>query len=582
MRFEVEPFLFYIKKTIPLRSVTAVSPTCFTSFQESTDNYELPERFTFPFYYIPHPLCLLAAKELQEYLQNQTDWVHDFGLDGSETANSIGKMFGVLVVQHPKGELGYLSAFSGKLANGNHHKGFVPPVFDMLKKDGFFKKEEEVLNQINRQLEALEQEPALLEAQAEMQLLTNTANERLADYRAEMKAAKKARKEKRALAQTELVPTAFAELKEELRQESLRYNFYYKDLNKYWKERLSQQQQKLDKYLQQINHLKQERKQKSAALQQQLFDQYQFLNQAGERKGLCSIFESTVQVKPPAGAGECAAPKLLQYAFLHQLRPIAMAEFWWGQPPKSAIRKHGQFYPACRGKCEPILAHMLKGIKMDKNPMLTNPAIGQLLSIIYEDEQMLVINKPSGFLSVPGKNIQDSVYLRIKQRFPKATGPLIVHRLDMCTSGIMLIAKTKDAHRALQQQFIKRTIKKRYVALLEAAIEGEEGLIDLPLRVDLDDRPRQLVCYEYGKQAKTQWKVVERTSNTTRIHFFPITGRTHQLRVHAAHPLGLDTPIIGDDLYGNRAERLHLHAEWIEFKHPTTNEMMEIKVEAGF
>lgn len=565
-----------------MHSASSTSTDCFTTFQADTTACSLPDRFTFPFYYEPHPLCLLAAQELQQHLTTQTEWEHDFGLAGAETISSIGKMFGVLVVQNQAGKLGYLAAFSGKLANGNHHKGFVPPVFDMLQWDGFFRKEEEVLNQLNRDLEQLEQDPAYLATKTETEQLNTTAAAKLAAYRTEMKAAKKARKIRRTQAEKELVPTAFAALKEELRQQSLRYNFYYKDLNKYWKKRLAQQQAKLGLYTQKIEQIKQTRKQKSAALQQQLFDQYQFLNQAGERKSLIPIFANTVQGKPPAGAGECAAPKLLQYAFLHQLRPVAMAEFWWGQSPKSAIRKHGQFYPACRGKCEPILAHMLKGIEMDKNPMLTNPAVGRLISIVYEDDAMLVINKPTEFLSVPGKNIQDSVYLRIKQRYPNATGPLIVHRLDMSTSGLMLIAKTAAANKALQQQFIKRTIKKRYVALLEGVIDADEGIIDLPLRVDLDDRPRQLVCYEYGKQARTQWKVVERTDTTTRIHFFPITGRTHQLRVHAAHSLGLNTAIIGDDLYGNRADRLHLHAAWIQFKHPVTEEVMEIEVAADF
>ena len=214
--------------------------------------------------------------------------------------------------------------------------------------------------------------------------------------------------------------------------------------------------------------------------------------------------------------------------------------------------------------------------------MLTNPAEGKTVAVVYEDEHMVVINKPSEFFSVPGKNIEDSVALRMRQRYPKATGPLIVHRLDMSTSGLMLIAKTKDVHKRLQYQFVKRLVQKRYVAVLDGLIEEDSGFIDLPLRVDLDDRPRQLVCYEHGKNARTKWEVIERVDGKTRIHFYPITGRTHQLRVHAAHPLGLNTPIIGDDLYGKKGTRLHLHAEWIEFLHPTTKEKMEIEVLAEF
>ena len=183
---------------------------------------------------------------------------------------------------------------------------------------------------------------------------------------------------------------------------------------------------------------------------------------------------------------------------------------------------------------------------------------------------------------MPGKNIEDSVYLRIKQSYPTATGPLIVHRLDMSTSGLMVIALSKQAHKNLQKQFINRTVKKRYVALLDGLLTAEEGLIELPLRVDLDDRPRQLVCYQYGKSAKTKWQVLERKNNQTKVYFLPITGRTHQLRVHSAHVKGLDTPIVGDDLYGKKAVRLHLHAEFLQLNHPVTREVMQFQTEAEF
>jgi len=282
------------------------------------------------------------------------------------------------------------------------------------------------------------------------------------------------------------------------------------------------------------------------------------------------------------GSGECAAPKLLQYAFQHKMKPLAMAEFWWGQSPKSEIRKHQNFYPACIGKCKPILSHMLAGMNIDENPLLKNPAEGKEIDIVFEDEYLLVVNKPAEFLSVPGRNIQDSVANRMKEKYPEATGPLIVHRLDMSTSGIMLIAKSLEVHKFLQAQFIKRTIKKRYVALLEGIVSEEEGTVDLPLRTDWNERPKQLVCYESGKPAQTNWKVIDRKNKQTRIHFFPITGRSHQLRVHAAHPLGLNIPIVGDDLYGKKNERLCLHAEWIEFQHPISREVMSVEIEAEF
>lgn len=260
-----------------------------------------------------------------------------------------------------------------------------------------------------------------------------------------------------------------------------------------------------------------------------------------------------------------------------------MAEFWWGQSPKSEIRKHKQFYPACKSKCEPILAsHMLKGLNMEPNPFEENPAENKEIEIVYEDDVLAIINKPAEFLSVPGKIITDSVYQRMKERYPNSTGPLIVHRLDMSTSGLLLIAKNEETYIKLQSQFIKRTIKKRYVALLDGVVLENEGVINLPLRVDLEDRPRQLVCYEHGKQAQTKWKVIEIKNNQTRVYFYPITGRTHQLRVHASHELGLKTPIVGDDLYGKKANRLHLHAEKITFIHPNSKEELTFQKEADF
>ena len=259
-----------------------------------------------------------------------------------------------------------------------------------------------------------------------------------------------------------------------------------------------------------------------------------------------------------------------------------MAEFWWGISPNSAIRKHKNFYPACQGRCKPILNHMLEGVKMDANLLLENLAEKQPLEIVYEDAVLLVVNKPAEFLSVPGKDITDSVYTRIKAQYPNASGPLIVHRLDMSTSGILILTKTKEANKILQSQFIKRTIKKRYVALLDGEISENSGKIQLPLRVDLDDRPRQLVDFEYGKNAITDWEIIKKEKGKTKVHFYPITGRTHQLRVHAAHKDGLNTPIFGDDLYGKKENRLHLHAEFIEFSHPSTKEIMRFTVAADF
>jgi tRNA pseudouridine32 synthase/23S rRNA pseudouridine746 synthase len=286
--------------------------------------------------------------------------------------------------------------------------------------------------------------------------------------------------------------------------------------------------------------------------------------------------------KPPAGSGDCAAPKLLQYAFQHELTPVVMAEFWWGISPNSEIRKHKNFYPSCQSRCKPILKHMLKGVRMNENLLLKNLSVKQELKIIFEDDDIIIVNKPPEFLSVPGKEIKDSVYTRIKQQYPSATGPLIVHRLDMSTSGILVLTKTKEANRILQNQFIKRTIKKRYVALLSGKLSKKKGVITLPLRLDLDDRPRQLVDFKNGKTAKTNWNVITQNDTHTRVHFYPITGRTHQLRVHAAHKDGLNLPIIGDDLYGTKQDRLYLHADFIEFIHPSSQKKMSFTLPSNF
>jgi tRNA pseudouridine32 synthase/23S rRNA pseudouridine746 synthase len=555
-----------------------MSKSIFQPFKTTISGISLPEKFTFPFYYEPHELSVIASTELQAYLETQSDFEHNFGLQEHQEGLVIGKMFGVLVCQNQVGELGYLWAFSGKLAGVNHHSYFVPTIFDMLQEDGFFRKEEEVLNAINRQIEILENSEEL---QSKKSQLENTKNEAVTDIQNQkdkIKKLKVERDEKR-ISFTNLSSAEIEQLELELSEESKKESILLKKMTKYWNFQIEKAQNEVNLLLDEINQLKEERRLKSGALQQKLFAEYSFLNQFGERKSIGEIFNNN----PPAGAGECAAPKLLHYAFEHNLKPIAMAEFWWGQSPKSEIRKHKQFYPACKSKCEPILlSHMLKGLDMEANPFQENPAEGKDIEIVFEDEFLAVINKPAEFLSVPGKIISDSVYQRVKELYPNATGPLIVHRLDMSTSGLMLIAKDEETYVKLQSQFIKRTIKKRYIALLDGILEENEGIIDLPLRVDLDDRPRQLVCYEHGKTAQTKWEKIEIRNNQTLVYFYPITGRTHQLRVHASHELGLNTPIVGDDLYGSKANRLHLHAESLTFEHPISKKQISLKTEIHF
>lgn len=557
-------------------------PKFTDTFFHSLDlDVELPKQFTYPFYYKPHELSVHAAKDLQNYLESQTDFKHNFGLNTETEGLVIGKMFGVMVVKNENDELGYLAAFSGKLAESNYHKGFVPTVFDTLDENGFYKKGEAELNRLNAEIESLESSSELAKTQLGLQEAETSYHTELKVFKAKIKAKKKARNAKREAARGTLSSDAFATLLEDLKNESIHYHFRLKDLKTAWEKKIEATKHHLDSLLKPIIAIKEKRATLSASLQKRLHQNYRFLNANGVTKDLLDIFKDAM-VPPPAGSGECAAPKLFQYAYEHHLKPIAMAEFWWGASPKSQVRKHKEYYPSCRSKCEPILGHMMLGLNVETNPIQTVADYKAPLDIVYEDDYLLVVNKPHEFLSVPGKHITASVLTRMRRYLPKAKGPLLVHRLDMSTSGLLLVAKNEKTHKNLQKQFIERTVKKRYVALLDGEITQKEGVIDLPLRVDLDNRPQQLVCYEHGKPAKTKYEVVGVENGKTRIHFYPITGRTHQLRVHAAHVDGLNCPILGDDLYGKKGERLCLHAEHIEFVHPVTQEVLEVVCEVPF
>ncbi|WP_114326627.1 RluA family pseudouridine synthase [Candidatus Colwellia aromaticivorans] len=573
--------------------------TCFTSFKDNIESYALPERFTFPFYYEPHPLCLLAAQELQQQLQNY----EPLQLELEQT----GKMFGVLLVENSKGEAGYLSAFSGKLNSheSSHQKtiNFVPPVFDVDAQTDFFHEESSIINRLNSELDKLLANPFLSEYQHTLELKLNQQDEQLDQHRNKMAFNRKIRKEQRSHVKGSLEGDDLAQRLKQLAQESIDDKNQLRDLKEYWHDLISQVQQKLNILTAEIDRVKKTRKQLSTKLQKKLFKQYRLLNSAGIEKDLIELFQNAPYPIPPAGTGDCAAPKLLQYAFKQNMKPLAIAEFWWGQAPKSEIRQHRNFYGACSGKCQPILVHMLDGMDIDDNPLLVNPAEGKALEIIYQDDDIVVVNKPSEFLSVPGKNIEDSVYSRIKEQFPQATGSYIVHRLDMSTSGVMVLALTKRAQKNIQQQFVNRTIKKRYVAILEGKVEGDigkaqmktQGEINLPLRGDFEDRPKQLVCFEHGRNSKTQWEVIEIVEGKSKLYLYPETGRTHQLRVHCAHPKGLNMPILGDDLYGSnnyssntgntsqkKPKRLHLHAQMLTLSHPVSKEVMTFEVDEEF
>lgn len=558
------------------------SRSFFNYFNTPIEGIALPDKFDYPFYYQPHPLAIIAAKELQHYLETQKDWEHNFGLIEGQEGILIGKMFGVLVVKNENDELGYICAVSGKLAGHNQHEKFVPPVFDILLEDGFYRKGEIIVSEINARIERLENDEEFVALKKEYK---HAAKQSVEEMRLQ-KATNKTQREARHVKRKELEATyTGVELDMQLQlldKQSIHESYQQKKLSKFWKEKIAELESRMVQHKTEIEALKEERKARSAALQAEIFEQFYFFNKNLEKKSLGEIFKNTPDGKPIAGSGECAAPKLFQYAFSNSLKPVALAEFWWGESPPSEIRVHGQYYPACRGKCEPILGHMLSGMDIAENPMLKNPAEGKELRIFWEDDYIVVIDKPDEFLSVPGKNISDSVATRLRFLFPRATGPLVVHRLDMSTSGLLLVAKTEEVYKTLQRQFLKREVKKRYVALLDGELKLKEGIIDLPLRVNLEDRPWQMVCYEHGKPAVTRYDVVEIKDGKTRIHFYPITGRTHQLRVHAAHPQGLNMPIVGDDLYGTRAERLYLHAEYLEFRHPITNEVIKLELKAGF
>lgn len=452
-----------------------------------------PERFTYPFCYEPHPLCQLAAKEVQAYIASHAEIREDA---------DNGKMFGVLVVESPcvspsqQGEsegVSFLAAYSGLLAGRNDWDYFVPPVYDAQQPDGYFKTREREISQTSA-----------------------------------------------------------------------------------------------------ISH--QTSKQMSQDLQLWLFHQYQLLNARGETKDLVDIWQDyydrpKLRKKfplPPGGTGDCCAPKLLQYAYQQHLRPVCMAEFWWGQSTKEELRQHLNYYPACRGKCKPILTWMLQGLDVDVNPeTLGFPHLE--VKTIYEDDALLVVDKPSGMLSIPGRVEEYSVETIMRQRYPDS---YIAHRLDMWTSGLLIVAKSLEVYRSLQEQFIKHQVRKRYVAKLEQMSneklemrneneemkKGKRGTISLPLRPDPMNRPRQVVDLEHGKRAVTDYEFI----SPDIIALYPQTGRTHQLRIHCAHPEGLGSPIKGDELYGTKADRLYLHAEQLWFRHPVTGENMHLISPAPF
>ncbi|GEA49977.1 pseudouridine synthase [Vibrio inusitatus NBRC 102082] len=491
-------------------------------------------------------------------------------------------MFGVLVVKNAAGELGFLSAFSGKIDDSNHHQGFVPPVYDMLDDDSFFRSELEKINDVSTELNAYISNSNIEQLKSLLSVIIEEESSQIQHLQAEIADSRKQRKLARIQAQNTLPEQKYQEVEKSLAKQSVAQKNQLKWLKKEWADKRTLLAEKITQVDQAIADLKAKRAGLSNQLQHKIFAHYSFLNAEGNRQDLNQIFALTAYKVPPAGAGECAAPKLMQYAYLNDYEPVAMAEFWWGHSPKSEIRQHKQFYPSCMSKCHPILSHMLVGLEVDPNPLLENPAEDKPLPIIYEDEHIVVVNKPEGFLSVPGRHIQDSAFYRIQQMYPDAEGPFALHRLDMATSGLLVFALTKRANKSLQKQFISREVKKRYAALIDGNLQQKEGNITLPLCGDPYDRPRQMVSYDEGKPAHTRYQLMEIVEGHSKVMLYPETGRTHQLRVHCAHAEGLNMPIIGDSLYGRKDVRLYLHAQQLSFTHPISKEWVTFEADIPF
>ncbi|MCR5130002.1 MAG: RluA family pseudouridine synthase [Prevotella sp.] len=568
-----------------------------------------PTEMNDPFFYEPHPVCVEAIEQampmIQSLMQDETE----------------GKMFGVLIVEKDS-QLYYLIAYSGQIGSKSDWPGFVPAVFDYLQPDGHFKRYEAKITAINHEVERLESQAERLSALKALELAESEATTELDSMRQVNNEARERRKNIRENG------TINNEMEAELIRESQFQKAELRRRKKFHTARIEELKAISETYEQPIRVLKVERRKRSDELQNWLFEQFVMLNYEGKKRDLIDIFKETSLKIPPAGAGECCEPKLLQYAFQNGLKPLQMAMFWIGPSPKVEIRHNGQFYPACRGKCLPILRWMLGVKNVDKglgggnsthNENAHSDAKKETeLLIIYEDETLVVVNKPAGLLSAPGISEHYSVWSIMRRRYPDTDSPLIAHRLDQPTSGLLLVAKTRKAHRELQRQFMNHEIKKRYVALLEHSIDeeiyentsSENGIdisanselisenkgnatpkcirkllktIELPLYADPLNRPYQSVDEEHGKVAVTQVEFLGNSNGHARVALYPQTGRTHQLRVHCAHERGLDNPILGDQLYGSKqAPRLYLHAESITFRHPETGELMQLSAPADF
>lgn len=542
----------------------------FHAFKKDISSVSIPTSFNNPFHYSPHMLCVWAADELRTMLQSNELWAADA---------AKGKMMGVLVVRNGAGEIGYLAGFSGLLCGSNRQPGFVPPVFDFLAPDGYFKCEEAQITDINYRIAAIESSADYAAAVAAVEQAKKDAVEAVAAYRLQCVANKKARDEKRASGRATEVELAALVRQSQFEKAEL------KRINRKYNERIDEACAVMQSFTGQIAQLATERKQRSAALQEWLFGQFKMLNGRGEEKTLLEIFAAYNGSLPPAGAGECAAPKMLQYAYENNMQPIAMAEFWVGASPVGEVRRDGCFYPSCKSKCYPILSFMLQGIDVEESALERGGDNLSEIKVVYEDCSLIVVDKPHGVLSVPGIVGGCSVQDWLRATY-SSNDIFVVHRLDMATSGLLVAARSMEVFKVMQGLFAGREVEKRYIALLDGVPWESEGEINLPLTADYDHRPCQKVCYKSGKPAKTIFKQLRKVEyggkECALLSLIPVTGRTHQLRVHCAHHAGLDVPIVGDSLYGTAAGRLMLHACHIAFSHPVNGERVELSSSAPF
>lgn len=523
---------------------------------------EAEKPFTFPFAYEPDPRCIEAKEIVKKELDKREDLQEDI---------RNGKMVGVLVCENQDGKLGFIASFSGTLGGKSHQRWFAPPMLDYEQEDGVFKTEEAAISELNRTITQREND----ERYGELKRAAVEKQKENGQIKDELKKRYAANKQERKKLRTE-----HPEKKDELDRQSQFEKAEIKRTVARLEEELSALKDSIAQYETATDALKVERKKRSNILQRWLFSRMKAHCADGELLSVWDIFQSAGKGVPPSGTGECAAPKLLNHAFAHNYKPICMAEFWLGASPKGEIRIEGQYYPACNQKCGPLLRRMMHGMDIETNP-LELPTRGKPLKILYEDEWLLIVDKPYGLMTVSDDPSQETLMTQICA-IRSIDGPGYVHRLDMATSGIVVIAKDKATHKSMQQLFENREIKKRYVAIVEGIPKEGKGTIRLPLIPNIDDRPRQMVDFIRGKEAVTEYEIVETNGSTTRLLLYPLTGRTHQLRVHLASPLGLGCPIVGDNLYGHLGARLMLHSDAIWFIHPQTKKAVHISCAAEF